>query len=318
MEILDLRHFSSTDLRPLLEEEIRVWAKELIWDYRGSAEMVLRYVDARILPGYVAVDNGAPLGYAFFVYEGSKGIVGDLYVGAAGRSRKNGRNVESKLLTHVIETLQQSPGIHRVEAQLLLHPSGTIGAPFLREGFRRFPRIFMTLPLGNGNGRRGAPKPLPEELEIRRWSEQDFQAAAAVITAAYRDHVDSELNDQYRTVSGSMRFLNNVVRFPGCGTFDAEASLVAVNRTTRTVVGVLLCSRIREDVGHVTQVCVLPEERGRGTGEALLAHCRQILRTNKFSTLSLTVTEANQRAVALYGRLGFTQRHVFDGFVWEG
>ena len=53
------------------------------------------------------------------------------------------------------------------------------------------------------------------EIEIRRWTEQDYQPAAALITTAYRGHVDSEINDQYRTLSGSLRFLNNIVRFPG-------------------------------------------------------------------------------------------------------
>ncbi|HZU45125.1 MAG TPA: GNAT family N-acetyltransferase, partial [Terriglobales bacterium] len=52
VEILDLRHFSSVDLRPLLEGETQVWSRLLSWDYRGSAEMILRYVDAKILPGY--------------------------------------------------------------------------------------------------------------------------------------------------------------------------------------------------------------------------------------------------------------------------
>jgi len=62
--------------------------------------------------------------------------------------------------------------------------------------------------------------PLPPQFEIRPWSEQEYQSAAALITAAYRGHVDSEINDQYRTLTGSLRFLNNIVRFPGCGTFD--------------------------------------------------------------------------------------------------
>jgi len=51
VEILDLRHFSSVDLRPLLDDETRAWGSLLSWDYNGSAEMILRYVDAKILPG---------------------------------------------------------------------------------------------------------------------------------------------------------------------------------------------------------------------------------------------------------------------------
>ena len=58
VEILDLRHFTSADLRPLLEHEARVWSRLLAWDYRSSADMILRYVDAKILPGYAAVDRG--------------------------------------------------------------------------------------------------------------------------------------------------------------------------------------------------------------------------------------------------------------------
>jgi ribosomal protein S18 acetylase RimI-like enzyme len=159
---------------------------------------------------------------------------------------------------------------------------------------------------------------LHADIEIRPWSEADYQPAAAVITTAYRGHVDSEINDQYRTLSGSLRFLNNIVRFPGCGTFDPESSFAAVNKRTRTLVGLILCSRVRNDVGHVTQVCVLPEYRSHGIGESLLAATTTNLRQRKFSLLSLTVTEANDRAVELYLRLGFDTKRVFDAFVWEG
>jgi ribosomal protein S18 acetylase RimI-like enzyme len=34
--------------------------------------------------------------------------------------------------------------------------------------------------------------------------------------------------------------------------------------------------------------------------------------------LSLTVTEANSGAVALYRRLNFESKRVFDAFVWVG
>jgi ribosomal protein S18 acetylase RimI-like enzyme len=313
VEILDLRHFSSADLRPLLDDETQVWSRLLSWDYSSSADMILRYVDAKILPGYAAVDRGRIFGYAFFVYEGSKGVIGDLYV-ANGERLPDGREVEARLLTHVIETLQQSPGVHRVEAQLLVHDAGILAQPFVDQGFRRQPRLFMAMPLSRPS--RPAPSVFPD-FEIRPWLDSDYQSAAAIITAAYRGHVDAEINDQYRTLSGSLRFLNNIVRFPGCGIFDAESSFVVQDKTTRHMVGLILCSRVRHDVGHVTQVCILPEYRSRGVGEALIACTANALRKRKFSLLSLTVTEANVRAVQLYNRLGFDLRRVFDAFVWE-
>jgi len=313
VEILDLRHFTGQHLRPLLEQETRLWGDMMSWDYRPSAEMILRYIDSKILPGYAAVENGTVRGYAFFVYEGSKGVIGDLF--AARGLTINGESVEQRLAVHVIDTLQRSPGIHRIEAQLLPHDSGVLSPPFIAEGFRQFPRLFMVLPLNPGL--RPDIKQLPD-IEFRRWVEQDFQPAAAVITTSYRGHVDSEINDQYRSLNGSLRFLNNIVRFPGCGVFDANASFVALHKPTRSIAGLLLCSRVRDDVGHITQVCVLPEHRGKSIGESLIGLCTQELRTRKFSALSLTVTEANDGAVGLYRKLGFDTQRKFDAFVWEG
>ena len=314
MEILDLRHFSAVDLRSLLDDETQAWSRLLSWDYSGSADMILRYVDAKILPGYAAVDRGRVFGYSFFVYEGSKGVIGDLFV-TNGTRLPESRQVELRLLTHVIETLQQSPGIHRVEAQLLAHEANVVSRPFLETGFQRHPRLFMVLALA-----KTAPQNIPihPDVEIRPWAEGYYQPSAAVITASYRGHVDAQINDQYHTLSGSLRFLNNIVRFPGCGVFDAESSFVALDRKAKSLIGLILCSRVRNDVGHVTQVCVLPEYRGRNIGQLLLAATENNLRKRSFSALSLTVTEANLGAVALYRRLNFESKRVFDAFVWEG
>jgi ribosomal protein S18 acetylase RimI-like enzyme len=314
MEILDIRHFTSADLRPLLEDEIKVWADLLCWDYSGSAEMILRYMDAKFLPGYAAVSRGKVFGYSFFVYESNKGVIGDLFV-SEGENGASKQEVEARLLTHVIETLQQSPGIQRIEAQLLAHDAGAAAQPFLDQGFTRHARLFMSLPLATAQM---DTKLIAADIEIHRWTEQEYQPSASVITAAYRNHVDSQVNDQYRTLSGSLRFLNNIVRFPGCGTFDPESSFVAVNRRNHALAGIILCSRVRYDTGHVTQVCVLPEYRRLRLGKALLAATVRNLVQRKFSALSLTVTEANTPAVELYRHLGFETRRVFDAFVWEG
>jgi ribosomal protein S18 acetylase RimI-like enzyme len=108
------------------------------------------------------------------------------------------------------------------------------------------------------------------------------------------------------------------VRFPGCGTFDPQASFVVHERKTQTLVGLILCSQVRPDVGHITQVCVLPEYRSAGLGEVMMAASTRNLRSRGFRFISLTVTEANDRAIALYKRIGFEEARVFDAFVWEG
>ncbi len=94
------------------------------------------------------------------------------------------------------------------------------------------------------------------ELELRPWRDSDFAAAGRLIAHAYEGHLDGIINDQYRSVSGSLRFLHNIVRFPGCGFFDASASRVLVYRNREEIAALLLCSRVREEVGHVTQICV--------------------------------------------------------------
>ena len=47
-----------------------------------------------------------------------------------------------------------------------------------------------------------------------------------------------------------------------------------LDRKAKGLIGLILCSRVRDDVGHVTQVCVLPEYRSRGIGESLMAATR--------------------------------------------
>ena len=256
MEILDLRHFSSADLRPLLEDEIAMWGRQLSWDYSTSAEMILRYMDAKILPGYAAIERGSIFGYSFFVYEQSKGVIGDLFV----------RDCERRDSEPSRSRRTPAHPRHRDPAAVARHPSrggAVAGAPH-RRSLASLSATGLQPPsprVHEFRNRRSIRKPrrrLPPQFEIRPWSEQEYQPAAAVITAAYRGHVDSEINDQYRTLAGSLRFLNNIVRFPGCGTFDPRASFVVFERRTRTLIGLILCSLVRPDVGHITQVCVLP------------------------------------------------------------
>jgi len=324
-ELLDLRHFSAGSLRPLLEDESRVWSERLHWDYRGSADLLLQYLDSRVLPGYVAVENSRVLGYVFCVYEGHKAVIGDVF---AVEARESAGEVRNELLARLLEMLQNTPGITRIESQLLLHPHGAHQRVFEAAGFETCERIFMEWPLQGPEAPHfdGVASPPPgqlpspalgRDLQMRRWAEPDLGPAARLIALAYHDHLDSHINEQYRTASGSQRFLHNIVRFPGCGYFDAESSRAIVQPGSPDLAGLLLCSRVREDVGHVTQICVAPEFRGRGLGRMLMKECASVLARRRFSLLTLTVTAANQNAVSLYEWLGFRGTHRFDAMVWD-
>ncbi|MGB6975773.1 MAG: GNAT family N-acetyltransferase [Terracidiphilus sp.] len=325
IQILDLRHFGAPMLRPVLEVESDLWMQRLHWDYQASSRLLMQYLDNHMLPGYAALDAGQVTGYTFCVYEQTKAVIGDVFAtralapGTLSPGEDVGdppaHSVEETLLTHLFETLLNSPQLDRIESQLLLHPSGTHANAFHHAGFQLFRRLFMALPLSGSEP--GVGSDLPADLELRPWREEDLHPSAQLISLAYSDHPDSRINDQYHSIHGSTRFLHSIVRYSGCGVFAAQASHVIVHRFTREMVGLVLASRVSRQSGHITQLCVHPAYRRQGLARRLLAVAAgQFLRQN-IKEISLTVTEANHDAVALYRSEGYHTRHTFDAAVWQ-
>ena len=143
MEILDLRHLGPEHLRALLAEETTAWREQLRWDYSSTAAMVLRFLEARALTGYAVMEKGRAVGYSFYVLESYKGLIGDAFVSPAYRDG----STEVRLITHVLETLQATPAIRRIEAQLLNLDTAAIREHFISLGFECFDRQFLFLAL---------------------------------------------------------------------------------------------------------------------------------------------------------------------------
>jgi ribosomal protein S18 acetylase RimI-like enzyme len=331
IEILDLRHFAAPVLRPVLEAEGELWSQRLHWDYRVSANLLMQYLDNRMLPGYAAVEAGQVTGFTFCVYEETKAIVGDLFALPGSRADEGAgleaqageipaqeptaHEIEEMLLRHLLELLLNSPHVDRVESQLLLHPSGSHAGVFLDAGFEIHRRLFMVRSL---EGFFAAPNvKLPAGLELRPWRDEDLPAAARLIAAAYRSHPDGVVNDQYRSTHGSLRFLNNIVRYAGCGVFAAQVSHIILDRASREMVGLVLASRVSPQSGHITQICVHPDFRRRGLARMLLTLGASCFLRQGVSEISLTVTEANSDAIDLYRVEGYECTHKFDAAVWQ-
>jgi ribosomal protein S18 acetylase RimI-like enzyme len=324
IEILDLRHFGAPILRPVLDAESDLWMKRLHWDYRSSSKLLMQYLDNHMLPGYAALETGQVTGYTFCVYEESKAVIGDVFAlpgtdpnfpdarnGGSGLAHE----IEETLLRHLFETLLNSPQVDRVESQLLLHPAGAHAAAFRTAGFEIYHRLFMVQPLA---GRWTRPRfDLGNSLELRCWRDEDLSAAARLISEAYRGHPDSLINDQYRSVHGSLRFLHNIVRYSGCGVFSALTSHVVVDRSSRELVALVLGSRVSPQSGHITQLCVHPGFRRQGMARLLLAVAASQFVRQGVSEISLTVTEANTEAIELYKSEGYDCLHTFDAAVWQ-
>jgi ribosomal protein S18 acetylase RimI-like enzyme len=312
MPIVDLRDISTRQLEPLLKEEQSFWLDELHWDYRLSTQLIRKFVDGHSLTGCALLQDDRVAGYGFYVLEDSKGLIGGTFASSTNVTADD----VSQLLNGIVESLLANEQVRRVETQLMCF-GNSLNATLRERGFALYDRYFMLLPL------KVAPSdaaPVPEGLRMERWDDRYFEATARLIQAAYQGHIDADINDQYRSEAGALKFLKNIVILPGCGEFQPYASFVVRSENAKSsdpLVAAILASTVSMGVGHITQVCIVPEFRGRGLGLRLMEASMQALRSRRYHALSLTVTAANENAVRLYDRMGFKKLRTFTAAVWE-
>jgi ribosomal protein S18 acetylase RimI-like enzyme len=308
MNIVDLRQTTVRQLEPLLEEEAGHWRDELHWDYRGALDLIKRFLEAHALCGSVAFENGAAAGYSFYVLEEQKGLIGGLYVSTRYAQATIGR----RLLEEMLFSMRAVPQLSRIEAQLMPF-GGPVDAPLLEQGFHLYTRQFMLFDLQKPSETRpGAAT----GMRLDRWNDRFFDPCAKLIYLCYTNHVDGEINDQYRSRAGALKFLKNIILLPGCGQFVPSASFVLRQPGSDDLIAAVLTSEVSPGVGHTTQICVLPGYQGHGLGRMLMQTSTDSLRSMKFRELTLTVTTENRSAVQLYESLGFTTIRTFTAGVW--
>jgi ribosomal protein S18 acetylase RimI-like enzyme len=311
-KIVELSELTPADLDPLLAEEIDVWRERFSWDFRPSADLLRRFLQIRALYGCALRLGAEIVGYSYFVYEGRKGLIGDFYL----RRRYANTSLEMYLLGAVVEALMRTSGIRRIESQLMLvRATSDVAATSFHSKVVRHDRYFMEI--GQSTVRGLTPPSLGLQVRFIPWAERYMEEMAHLLVASYRGHVDSEINDQYRNLPGARQFLNNIVRFPGCGCFAPEASLLAFDTGSGRLCGMCLASHVSEGAGHLTQVCVLPALRGMRLGYELIRRTSMNLVEAKKTAVSLTVTRTNVDAVRLYRSLGFREKATFPALVWD-
>ncbi|MGD1070373.1 MAG: GNAT family N-acetyltransferase [Bryobacteraceae bacterium] len=316
MQLVDIRQVSARALEPLLLEETAEFDRELDWDFSQSADLVRKVAVARGLGGAALLDadlldGGHVVGYSYAVVEDRKGIIWDVYVRPAWRAGDG----EALLFHALLDALIENSAVGRVESQLMLMGAGSVEA-LRRTGLvTLFERVLM---------RRDAAAELAPgrpatrlRFLIEPWDDGWLDSAARVVCTAYAGHGDGRFDDRYSTFAGARRGLWNLVEFSGCVKFCRPASYIAFDMATGRPAGISLGSFVAGEVGHIAQLCVVPDARGAGLGYELLRRSAAGLRDAGAKRISLTVTAANREAVALYTRAGFRELRRFYAYVWE-
>jgi len=309
MNIIDLRQATVRQVEPLLQEEANLWRDELHWDYRSALELIKRFLEAHALSGCVALEAGAAVGYSFYVLEDHKGLIGGMYVSPQQHQGPIGK----RLLEEMLYSMRALPQMNRIEAQLMPF-GGPVDDALRSQGFRLYTRQFMLLDLAKQAVRSGPT--VNSGMRLDRWNDRYFEPCAKLIYLAYANHIDGDINDQYRSRNGALKFLKNIILLPGCGQFQPSASFVLRHPGSDDLVGAVLTSEVAEGVGHTTQICVQPGFQGHGLGRMLMETAADALRSMRFKELSLTVTAENRTAVHLYEQLGFQTIKSFTAGVW--
>ncbi len=322
-QIIDIRQFGARQFQPLLQAESQAWLEGLRWDYAPSAELISAYLNEKRLSGYALLQEGRLTGYCLYFREGSKGMIGDLFV-EANNSYADG---VAPLLERTIDTLISTPGVRRIEAQLPHVNVAQVSPYFRARAFQVYLRQFMAICFTNGvelfqlpdrhadpSAKTASPS---SDFQFEPWERRYDREAAQLLHHAYRNHIDAAINDQYCTFAGSRRLIESIVHQRGCGDYLEYASTAVIHRSTGRLAGILGLTAVRPGTAHIPQIAVATPFQGLGLGTAMLRSSFPKLRREGFSEVSLTVTSLNSRAVRLYERLGFRTFREFGAFVWD-
>jgi ribosomal protein S18 acetylase RimI-like enzyme len=306
---LPIKHLDAVHLIPLMEEEEKEWLSDLGWDYAPIRNILVSFVKQKLLPGYVAVINEKnAVGYTYFLVNQTKGIIGALYVS----KMNNGQAVTKELLSNTIACLKDYSTINRIEAQIMPFNNMDLTDTFTQNNFHHYPRYYMDLDLNAYD--RQEDSSLQEK--ILPWNSAYLERAGEMTFLSYQNQIDAEICEDYCSPTGCTGYLRSLVENPGCGIFMPETSFMALD-SQGDPCGYVICCRISNGNGMIPQIAIHPSHQGIGLGNALMFRCLQRLRNMGFHSLSLTVTQQNQRAFDWYQHLGFRIRKSFGGYVWQ-
>ena len=311
LQIVPLASADLAALEALFDEQCEEWRELLAWDYTGPSRLIRDVARAGGLSGFVALYDGLPVGFTYYVFEESRCSMGEIFVSREWR----GVGADRELAAAVLRKLDVTPRIRRVESQSLNVGNEEAERVFMANGFQRFDRCYMMIRrqdyIGTDLLLRQDTSPA---WAIRPWRDEDFTSAVRVIHRSYENSVDCLINNQYSSEEGCADLVSILTEHIWCGSFLRHVSRVAVDRATGKLAGVLMASRVSPGVGHISQISVHPNFQGQGIGRQMIESALTEFFDLGFTDVSLAVTSANAAALHLYESCGFRTVHSFPVF----
>jgi len=307
LKLVPLAYADRKQLSLLMDEEQQAWISTLAWDYAPIRQILCSFLDQNMLPGYAAVNGDRLLGYTYFLINRDKGIVGTVYA-----RPERAQQVAEEILGQAIVALRGSPGMRRIEAQVIPFHELNFTGVFTHHGFQYYPRYYLELDLVEHEWR----QPEPNDPRVVPWDSGLLRVASGILLASYRGETDAVLYEDYSSEDGCETYLRSLIENPGCGIFLPNGSFIAFDDRGFPC-GFLIASRISSQTAMIPQISVDPGHQGSGIGRQLIHRALAELRRLGFRAVSLAVTKKNRRAFEWYQRLGFRVRKEFGAYVWE-
>lgn len=284
----DWRDVAESFVTPLYQAEIDRWALELEWDAAKDWQVVERGRQLRTVPGLIVTDErGDVIGWTYFVaYDRLLQIGG--FTSAS-------ETCTSLMLDAVLNT----PEAAAAEAVTFF---AFTSAPDIVGTLRRRGLVVSRYWYLSRAAARHPPQGPPRDA--RPWRMEDVGATAELLARAYGPSDGSRPFVPRGTQREWDAYVAQIVRARGCGELMPDASWCVPAGPGR-LAAVALSSRIGPSTGHLVQLAVDPQFRGRGIGATLVeAACESSARAG-CRRMTLLVEGLNRGARALYESLRF-------------
>lgn len=296
MIVSDWRRLPADVVAELYRRERDRWRRQLSWETASNWHTLETARTTWGLPGFVCRDaDGRIRGWTFYLERDDRievgGFIADdpratrLLVASLLDCVRPGGELSGFLYT-------DAPGLDAA-----LAGSGVTSRPFLYLN-----RALDALPLDD-----------VAFGDATSWVGDDLAAAASLLREAYGE--TGRIFARHNQLHEWEEYVGNLVRDPACGVFSPALSRVLRGRDRYDALAIV--TTIGPGTAHLAQIAVRPSQQRRGVGQQLLRDVLRAARDAGCARMTLLVGAGNDRARALYQRMGFVERDRFLAIATE-